>query len=317
MKTELKPENRALFDAGREGLAPTDDDRARVAKALGLNLGGGVGIASAATKAIAGSAATSPAAFGISSGIVAAKWVVVVAVVVGVGTGGAALYRAGTARERSQPAAVSVGAELAREPSPPRAAGGARAQVVGEEQPPAATQVVGAEQPPAGVPRASTTPASLDPTTESPKPADVAPARRVSTSTLLRAPQAGEIPPRPSEPSSAPSPAATAASSPGASPSAGALAGNTSVRVAEEAHLLREADAALRGGDTAGAARWLADHARLFPDGVLAEERDVQRVLVLCAAGQADAARTEASRFLSAYPRSLLAGRVRASCGAP
>ena len=101
------------------------------------------------------------------------------------------------------------------------------------------------------------------------------------------------------------------------SPSEGALVGITSVRVAEEAHLLREADAALRGGDTAGATRWLDEHARLFPNGVLAEERDVQRVLVLCASGQPDAARMEASRFLSAYPRSLLAGRVRASCGAP
>ncbi len=90
-----------------------------------------------------------------------------------------------------------------------------------------------------------------------------------------------------------------------------------SVRVAEEARLLREADAALRAGDTAGATRWLDDHARLFPHGVLAEESDVQRVLVLCAAHQADAARVAASRFLSAYPQSLLAGRVRASCGAP
>ena len=182
MKTELKPENRALFDAGREGLAPTDDNRSRVAKALGLNLGGGAGIASAAAKAIAGLAATSPAAFGISSGVVAAKWVVVVAVVVGVGTGGGALYKAGTARERPQLAAVSAGAESAREPFPPRAAGGARTQVVGEEQPPAAAT------------RASATPASLDPATESPKPADVAPARQVSSSTSLRAPRAGEDP---------------------------------------------------------------------------------------------------------------------------
>jgi outer membrane protein assembly factor BamD (BamD/ComL family) len=85
--------------------------------------------------------------------------------------------------------------------------------------------------------------------------------------------------------------------------------------VGEEAQLLREADAALRAGDTAGAARLLDDHARLFPQGVLAEERDFQRVVLLCAAGKADAARGAASRFLSAYPQSVFAGRVRASCG--
>jgi outer membrane protein assembly factor BamD (BamD/ComL family) len=86
------------------------------------------------------------------------------------------------------------------------------------------------------------------------------------------------------------------------------------VRVAEEARLLRDADASLRAGDTAGATRWLDEHARLFPHGVLAEERDVQRVFVLCAAGQTDAARAEAGRFLVSYPQSLLAGRVRTSC---
>jgi hypothetical protein len=305
MKTQLKPENRALFDAGREGLAPTDDDRARVARALGLNLGVGGGIASAAVKGVAGSVATSPAVAGVSSGIIAAKWIAVVAVVVGVGTGGVALYRAGLAGDPSQPAAVvRAGAESAREPSSPRAAASLPAQVIGEEQPPAAA------------PRAASPPASLAPTNDSPKP-DMAPSRRVSNSPSPGATQAGGVLPRPREPSSAPGRAATASSSPEPSPSEGGAAGATSVRVAEEAHLLREAGSALRAGDTAGATRWLDDHARLFPQGVLAEERDVQRVLVLCAAGQADAARTEASHFLRAYPRSLLAARVRASCAAP
>ena len=306
MKTKLKPENRALFDAGREALAPTDDDRARVARALGLNLGVGGGIASATAKAVAGLVATSPAVAGLSSGIIAAKWVTVVAVVVGVGTGGVALYRAERARDHSQPTAVvRAGAESAREPSPPRAGGSPRTPVVGEEQPPAAA------------PRALPPPALLAPTTESLKPSDGAPSIRVSSSTSPRATQAGGVLPRPSEPSSAPGRAATAALFPERSPPEGASAGATSVRVAEEAYLLREADGAIRAGDTAGATRWLDEHARLFPHGVLAEERDVQRVLVLCAAGQADAARMEASHFLSAYPRSLFAGRIRASCAAP
>jgi hypothetical protein len=91
----------------------------------------------------------------------------------------------------------------------------------------------------------------------------------------------------------------------------------TSTHVAEESRLLRDADAARRAGDTARATRLLDDHARLFPSGVLAEERDLQRVLVVCAAGQTDAARAAANRFLSAHAQSVFAGRVRASCGVP
>jgi hypothetical protein len=305
MNTQLKPENRALFDAARKELAPTDDDRDRVARVLGLHLGGGVGIASATAKAVAGSVATAPAVAGLSSGIVAAKWVTVVAVVVGVGTGGIALYRGEIARDGSAHTAISAGTEPPREPSAPRAAGSTRTQVVGEDQPAAA------------VPRALPPPASLVSTIESGRPLDVAPARHVSSSTSLRAAQAGGGSPRPSESLSPSSAAGTAASPPEPSLAGGDMATVRSVRVAEEAHLLREADGALRAGDAAGATRWLDEHARLFPHGVLAEERDVQRVLVLCAAGHADRARMEATRFLSAYPRSLLAGRIRASCGAP
>ncbi len=137
MKTRLKPEDRALFDAAREGLAPTDHDRVRVAKALGLNLGVGAGITTATAKAVAGSAAALPASAGVSAGIVGAKWVAIVAVVVSVsaGAGGVALYRAETAPAHSPPAAVSAGAGSAREPSTPRVPGTLRTPVVGEAQP--------------------------------------------------------------------------------------------------------------------------------------------------------------------------------------
>jgi hypothetical protein len=306
MKTELKAENRALFEAGRQGLAPTGDDRARIAHALGLNLGGGAGVSVPAAKAIAGSAAASPPIVGVSSGIVAAKWITALAVVVGVGTGGIALYRTDRAREGSQPAPSRAGAESAREPSASGARGSAPTHIAGEE-PSAAV-----------APRAQTTPPVLTTSTaEPPRPAHVAPARRASSAPSPRATPALDVSPHSSELSSAPSRAAIVASPPEPAPSEAAFEGTTRVRVAQEAHLLREADGALRRGDLAGATRWLDEHARLFPRGVLAEERDGQRVLVLCAAGHADAARMEASRFLSAYPRSLLAERIRASCGAP
>jgi hypothetical protein len=300
MKTGLKPENRALFEAAREDLAPTDGDRVRVAKALGLSVGVSAGIASATAKAGAASVATSPAVLGVSSVIVAAKWVAVVAIAVGVGigVGDMALDRAKTACSPSPPAAVSAGAESARESSLPQAPGPVRTRIVGEETPMA--------------PRVQPLPGSPVYATESPKPIDGARARLASSTSSMAA-QAGAVPP--SEALSAPVQAASSASSPEAAPSAGAAAAAGGVRVAEEAHLLREADAALRAGDTAGAGRFLDDHARLFPHGVLAEERDLQRVVLLCAAGQVAAARVAAGRFLSAYPQSVFAGRVRASCG--
>jgi hypothetical protein len=125
MKRRLTPESRALFEAGRAGLAPTDEDRLRVAKALGLNFGVGAGIASATAKTVAGSTAktvagltvASPVGAGVASGVIAAKWVAIVAVALGVGSGGLALYRAEVARVPSGPVATGAVVESVRAPS--------------------------------------------------------------------------------------------------------------------------------------------------------------------------------------------------------
>jgi hypothetical protein len=52
-----------------------------------------------------------------------------------------------------------------------------------------------------------------------------------------------------------------------------------------------------------------------FPDGALREERAEARIVALCALGRVEEARAKASLFLQEHPRSLLASRVRASCG--
>jgi RNA polymerase sigma-70 factor (ECF subfamily) len=85
--------------------------------------------------------------------------------------------------------------------------------------------------------------------------------------------------------------------------------------LAEETRILREANAAMQKGDAESALSLLSEHGRRFPAGVLAEERDVERVLALCGAGRVADARVEATRFLTDRPRSPLAGRVRTSCG--
>ena len=87
--------------------------------------------------------------------------------------------------------------------------------------------------------------------------------------------------------------------------------------VADETRILRDAHLALQNGDAARALALLGDHARAFPNGVLAEERAVERVFALCKLGLVPEARAEAVRFLAANPESPLAKSVGASCGAP
>jgi hypothetical protein len=84
--------------------------------------------------------------------------------------------------------------------------------------------------------------------------------------------------------------------------------------LAEEMQVLEDAQAALRRGDSHRALALLAEHAWRFPDGRLAEARDVARILALCQAGQRDGSRSLARRFLAEHPQSPFAARVRASC---
>jgi hypothetical protein len=83
----------------------------------------------------------------------------------------------------------------------------------------------------------------------------------------------------------------------------------------QEAALLRQADAFLKGGDAANALRLLDDLAARFPHGSLEPERSAERVFALCRAGRVDDARREAGMFLEAHGIGPLATRVRASCG--
>jgi hypothetical protein len=82
----------------------------------------------------------------------------------------------------------------------------------------------------------------------------------------------------------------------------------------EELLLLAAAHAALRDGIPERALVQLAEHAWRFPDGQLAESRDVARMLALCRAGKVQLSHSEASKFLSRNPRSPFARRVRSIC---
>jgi hypothetical protein len=82
--------------------------------------------------------------------------------------------------------------------------------------------------------------------------------------------------------------------------------------LAAETALLRDADRALRAGDTATALARLDEHASRFPNGALAPERSAERLIVLCQLGVADSRAVD--RFLAARSGSPLAARVRRAC---
>ncbi len=85
----------------------------------------------------------------------------------------------------------------------------------------------------------------------------------------------------------------------------------------QELPLLQGAQRALRAGDPEQALRLLESHARLFPDGALAQERRAVHAVALCRASPGAAAQAEADGFLREMASSPLAERVREACIPP
>jgi hypothetical protein len=104
-------------------------------------------------------------------------------------------------------------------------------------------------------------------------------------------------------------PPAGLTASPPSAPSADAVEG--------EAALFAKVHAAIDSGNGAAALELLDRHERLYPDGVLADQRAVERVLALCTVGRVSASREAAERFLVEHPRSSQAAHVRRACGVP
>jgi len=83
-------------------------------------------------------------------------------------------------------------------------------------------------------------------------------------------------------------------------------------RLREETTLIRDARQALRAGDAARALRVLDECGRLFPAGVLQQERERLVIEALIKDGRAAEASTRAAAFLRKYPDSPHAGEIRA-----
>ena len=86
-----------------------------------------------------------------------------------------------------------------------------------------------------------------------------------------------------------------------------------SVRVnslGSETRLLAQVRALLQAGRAKDALSLLEQHARSYPNGVLAEEAAASRVIALGALGRSNEAEAERTRFHLRFPRSPLGPRV-------
>lgn len=138
--------------------------------------------------------------------------------------------------------------------------------------------------------RARTTPApaAVLPPAELPPPADATPVPQRPTPSA-----------RPRSESAVPQPSITDAST-----------------LERERVLIEQAWHAVATGDPAGALARVDEHARHFPEGVLAPERRAVAIVARCIRRDADA-EARATTWLAAEPRSPLATRVRAACNLP
>ena len=84
-----------------------------------------------------------------------------------------------------------------------------------------------------------------------------------------------------------------------------------------ETRLMARANEVMRSGDLRGALALFDQHAREFPRGVLADERTVSRVVILCRLDRRDEATREGRDFLQSHPPSPLTRRVESSCAGP
>ncbi len=94
-------------------------------------------------------------------------------------------------------------------------------------------------------------------------------------------------------------------------PSHSARPANPRESYAAELQLLNRSQAAFATGNLSGALMLLAEHARRFPRGRLAEEREAVRIRSLAGLGLTLKAQRAATIFANRFPRSALLPRVR------
>jgi hypothetical protein len=288
MSDELNPMAREFLRSVEDADEPTRADYERVHGKVKVRLAAGIaaGVAALATSRATAAVAKVATATAAATSSVAPP----AATIATVGTGTAIVGKI-----------VTVVAVIA-------AVGGGTAAVVhyGDHAATSATPVASANTPTvvaqAAAPRAAPRPSAA---TAAPETMAPAPLATSSTSAdLPRAPAPPAVQPPPVSPPAVQPTAAAPATSVVTAPSLDA-----------EIALVRDARAALRGGDAGRSLAILDEHDRRFPGGALVEDCAAERVYALCALGDVGGARAAAARFLADHPYSPHAASVRASCG--
>lgn len=155
------------------------------------------------------------------------------------------------------------------------------------------------------------------PTQSATVPMSVAPLEVVPTGTVAVAPtdprSASTKPPEKTKRTRTPdSPVAEAEPPPSPEPAVQVEPEPTTI--VEEAAVLRRARAALASGEASRALTLVREHARRFSDGVLAPERGLLEVDVLCQLDRVDDARAAANRYAKRFPDSGWNARIARSC---
>jgi len=149
--------------------------------------------------------------------------------------------------------------------------------------------------------------AAIEPAQVEPAPAPVAASTPAEDEPTVMIEADGEDPPKVDDAR------ATAKRAPGKV--APAKAEESEPTLEQEIMLMTEARAALGSGDAARAVRLFERHAKTFPRGEFAIEREVSWITALCALGRTQAATNRATKFLAKHPQSPHAAKVQASCG--
>lgn len=294
--SDLTPEDTALLDLARGGHDPSTADRERVRTAVVAQLGIAAALVTSSAGAVGGASAAGSVLSG--AGLLAAKVLGVVAVMVSVTAGGVALHRT----LRVAPPRVPTTAANALVPTP---AASVRTSVL-ESDIPVVTPFLEVAPTPEPSPLAKAGPALTAHRSRemvSSVPNGVA---NDKTPEGLRSPGKDGSEFAPEIPSAAPAVEANV-------PEQAA----TATTLLAETDLIRAGLAALHGGDPSRALTLFDEHAGTFPAGVLADERDIERITALCELGRSGDARAAAASFLRRRPNAPLTRRVLTSCGNP
>ena len=307
--SDLAPQDRALLDLARGGHEPTLEDRVRVRGALLARVGVGAGLA-------ATTAATSKAA---TATLVWTKILATIVVGTAVGSAGVATYRAARPVLAPPIALWTSPATHARDrapnaPSPPSrwstASGfGAPDEPADRLAPAPSIDEWSASRPPSRSPIATARPVAHG------DPASLTNSVRVANADMttphrMTLPSAAD--PWPAAAATTPAPAPVLADVPDPKPAAEIPLAPTTLEA--ETRLVRAGVSARHSGDSVRALALFDEHARLFPNGALAEERAAERVVALGDLRRCGEARPAIASFLREHPTSPLAARVRAVC---